>query len=341
MVLGAGGLCQLNCGSGVAAHGRYQAVSSRQQRLQVMTMPAFGQVLTAMATPMLADGAMDLDGAQKLAHHLVELGNDGLVVAGTTGESPTLTHGETLELFSAVVDAVGSHATVLAGVGKNDTAETVDLAVEAAQRGVDGIMLVTPYYNRPSARGLHGHFATVAAAVDLPVLLYNIPSRTAAEISPVGLLALAEQVPNIVAVKDAVKDLDKAAWLIARKPETFDIYAGNDIDYLPLLAVGAVGVVSVAGHFVADRLARMGQVFERDPATARRLHLELLPLFEALFVDSNPVPLKAGLDMVGLPGGAVRPPLAPADEQTVAAMRAALTDVGLVATGLTSDGTGA
>ncbi|HSK90042.1 MAG TPA: 4-hydroxy-tetrahydrodipicolinate synthase [Euzebyales bacterium] len=292
-------------------------------------MPAFGQVLTAMATPMLADGGLDLDGAQKLAHHLVEHGNDGVVVAGTTGESPTLTHDETLDLCSAVVEAVGGHATVVAGVGKNDTAATVELAGQAAGRGVDGIMLVTPYYNRPPVRGLQAHFARVAAAVDLPVLLYNIPARTAAEIPPHALLALAERVPNIVAVKDAVKNLDKAAWLIARKPDDFDVYAGNDIDYLPLLAVGAAGVVSVAGHFVADRLARLGQVFPEDPAAARRLHLQLLPLFEALFVDSNPVPLKAGLDMVGLPGGPVRPPLADAEEQTVAAMRAALASAGM------------
>jgi 4-hydroxy-tetrahydrodipicolinate synthase len=282
-----------------------------------------------MATPMLGDGALDLDGAQKLAHHLVELGNDGVVVAGTTGESPTLTHAETLDLFSAVVEAVGTHALVVAGVGKNDTAATVQLASEAAERGVDGIMLVTPYYNRPSVRGLRDHFAAVAAVVDLPVLLYNIPSRTAAEIPPATLLELAEQVPNIVAVKDAVKNLDKAAWLIARKPDDFDVYAGNDIDYLPLLAVGAVGVVSVAGHFVADRLARLGQVFSSDPAAARALHLHLLRLFEALFVDSNPVPLKAGLDLVGLPGGPVRPPLAPADDATVTAMRGALIDAGM------------
>jgi 4-hydroxy-tetrahydrodipicolinate synthase len=282
-----------------------------------------------MATPMQPDGALDLDGVQKLAHHLVELGNDGLVVAGTTGESPTLTHDETLDLFSAVVDAVGTHATVVAGVGKNDTAATVQLASEAAGRGVDGIMLVTPYYNRPSVRGLHAHFATVAGAVDLPVMLYNIPSRTATEIPPEALLALAEQVPNIVAVKDAVKDLDKAAWLVARKPDNFHVYAGNDIDYLPLLAVGAVGVVSVAGHFVADVLVRLGRAFDHDPATSRQLHLQLLGLFQALFVDSNPVPLKVGLDMVGLPGGPVRPPLAPADEHTIAVMRSALADVGL------------
>jgi len=296
-------------------------------------MPVFGHVLTAMATPMLADGGLDLDGAQKLAHHLIEMGNDGLVVAGTTGESPTLSHGETLDLFAAVIDAVGNHAWVVAGVGKNDTAATIALAEEAADLGADGIMLVTPYYNRPSVRGLRAHFAAAASAVELPVLLYNIPSRTATEIPPQTLLELAEQVANIVAVKDAVKDLDKAAWLIARKPEDFDVYAGNDIDYLPLLAVGAAGVVSVAGHFVADRLARMGEVFEHDPAQARRLHLDLLPLFTALFVDSNPVPLKAGLDLAGLPGGAVRPPLAAADESTVTAMRSALAAVGVIGSG--------
>lgn len=296
-------------------------------------MPAFGHVLTAMASPMLADGALDIDGAQKLAHHLVELGNDGVVVAGTTGESPTLTHGETLDLFSAVVDAVGSHATVVAGVGKNDTAATVGLATEAVARGVDGVMLVTPYYNRPQARGLEAHFAAVAAAVDVPVLLYNIPGRTAAEIPPTSLLALAERVDNIVAVKDAVKDLDKAAWLVAHKPDDFDVYAGNDIDLLPLLAVGAVGVVSVAGHFVADRLARMVEQFPDDPAAARTAHLALLPLFQALFIESNPVPLKVGLDMAGLPGGPVRAPLAPAEDATITAMRTALASIGALTAG--------
>ncbi|HEX6257482.1 MAG TPA: 4-hydroxy-tetrahydrodipicolinate synthase [Euzebyales bacterium] len=296
-------------------------------------MPAFGHVLTAMASPMLPDGTLDLDGAQKLAHHLVEHGNDGLVVAGTTGESPTLSHDETLDLFSAVVDAVGGHAKVVAGVGKNDTAETVALAAEAAPRGIDGIMLVTPYYNRPQVRGLEAHFTTVAAAVDLPVLLYNIPGRTAAEIPPASLLALAERVDNIVGVKDAVKDLDKAAWLVSRKPDDFDVYAGNDIDLLPLLAVGAVGVVSVAGHFVADRLARMIEVFPRDPAAARNDHLALLGLFTALFIESNPAPLKAGLELVGLPGGAVRPPLAAASDATITAMRAALGAAGVVLAG--------
>lgn len=296
-------------------------------------MPAFGRVLTAMASPMLADGTLDLDGAQKLAHHLIEHGNDGLVVAGTTGESPTLTHDETLALFSAVVDAVGAHATVVAGVGKNDTAATVALAEAAVGRGVDGVMLVTPYYNRPQVRGLEAHFERVARAVDVPVLLYNIPGRTATEIPPASLLALAERVENIVAVKDAVKDLDKAAWLVSRKPDDFDVYAGNDIDLLPLLAVGAVGVVSVAGHFVADRLGRMIAGFDLDPIAARAEHMTMLPLFDALFVESNPAPLKAGLDLAGLPGGPVRPPLAAAAAETVTKMRDALTAAGVPHTG--------
>lgn len=296
-------------------------------------MPAFGRVLTAMASPMLADGTLDLDGAQKLAHHLIEHGNDGLVVAGTTGESPTLTHDETLALFSAVVDAVGAHATVVAGVGKNDTAATVALAEAAVGRGVDGVMLVTPYYNRPQVRGLEAHFERVARAVDVPVLLYNIPGRTATEIPAASLLALAERVENIVAVKDAVKDLDKAAWLVSRKPDDFDVYAGNDIDLLPLLAVGAVGVVSVAGHFVADRLGRMIAGFDRDPIAARAEHMTMLPLFDALFVESNPAPLKAGLDLAGLPGGPVRPPLAAAAAETVTKMRDALTAAGVPHTG--------
>lgn len=296
-------------------------------------MPSLGRLLTAMATPMRNDRSLDLDGAQRLAAHLVDHGNDGLVLAGTTGESPTLTHAETLDLFSAVVEAVGDRVTIVGGVGKNDTAATTELAREAAACGVDAIMVVTPYYNRPSPRGLEAHFTTVAAAVDLPVILYNIPSRTACEIPPATLLALAERVPNIIAVKDAVKDLDKAAWLVARKPDRFDVYAGNDIDLLPLLAIGGVGIVSVAGHLVAEQLAEMIEVFPHDPLKARELHLQLLPLFSALFVDTNPTPLKAALDLVGLPGGPVRPPLADAAEQTVAAVREALVAVGVTQVG--------
>jgi 4-hydroxy-tetrahydrodipicolinate synthase len=287
-------------------------------------VPSFGRVLTAMASPMTPDRALDLDGAQRLAVHLVEHSSDGIVVAGTTGESPTLTHDETLDLFRAVVEAVAGRATIVAGCGKNDTAATVQLCREAAGTGVDGLLLVTPYYNKPSQRGLIAHFTAAASATGLPVMLYNIPSRTACEIAPETLLAIAEAAPTVRAVKDAVGDFAKAAWLLARAPDGFEVYAGDDANLLPLLAVGGVGVVSVAAHLVGEDLAAMIDVFPTQPAVARAIHYRLLSLFRALFVDTNPVPLKAALGIVGLPGGPVRPPLADADERTVDVVRTAL-----------------
>lgn len=292
-------------------------------------MPLLGRVLTAMATPMQSDGSIDFDGVQTLASHLVDHGSDGIVVCGTTGESPTLSHRETLDLFRAVVQAVGDRAQVVAGCGKNDTAATVELTREASGLGVDAIMLVTPYYNKPSQRGLTNHFSRAAAATDLPVMLYNIPSRTACEIAPQTLLDLAGGVPNIRGVKDAVGDMAKAAWLAARKPDGFDIYSGDDINFLPLLAVGGVGVVSVASHLVGDDLAQMVEAFPTDPGKALTIHLRLLPLFSALFVDTSPGPLKAALRMVGLPSGPVRPPLADADESVEKALAEALQHAGV------------
>jgi 4-hydroxy-tetrahydrodipicolinate synthase len=277
---------------------------------------------------MRADRSLDLDGAQRLAVHLVDHGCDGVVVAGTTGESPTLTHAETLDLVRAVVAAVGDRATVLAGAGKNDTAAAVAMTREVAALGIDGTLHVTGYYNRPSQRGLEAHFRAVAAATDLPVMLYDVPARTANEIDARTLLTLATEVDTIVAVKDACSNLAKASWLAARKPDDFDIYAGNDIDLLPLLAVGAVGVVSVAGHFVGSDLAGMIDAFPTDPAKAREIHQRLIDLFRALFADASPGPLKAGLNLVGLPGGPVRPPLADANEAVVDLVRAALDGVG-------------
>ena len=282
-----------------------------------------------MATPMRDDGSVDFDGAQRLAAHLVEHGNDGLVVCGTTGESPTLTHDETLDMFRVVREAVGNRAAVVAGCGKNDTAATVALTREASQLGVDCIMLVTPYYNRPSQQGLTNHFTQAAAATDLPVMLYNIPSRSAVEIAPETLLQLATTVPNITSVKDAVGDLVKTAWLLARKPADFAVYSGDDATFLPLLALGGTGVVSVAAHLVGDDIARMVETFPTDPAKAAEIHLRLLPVFTALFVDASPGPLKAGLRMVGLPAGPVRPPLADADEAVQATVRDALVAAGV------------
>ena len=294
-------------------------------------MPAFGRLLTAMASPMRGDGSLDLDAAQELAVHLVDNGNDGVVVAGTTGESPTLSTAETLDLFSVVVQAVGDRADVVAGVGKNDTAATVALARQTEALGVTGIMVVTPYYSRPPQRGLMAHFSAVANAVDLPVLLYNIPSRTSCEITPETLLTLAERHESIVGVKDAVGDMVKASWLIARAPSSFAVWSGDDKNALPLLAVGGYGLISVAGHLVGRDLAEMLSVFETDPARAREIHLRLLPVFTGLFVDSSPGPLKAALAMVGLPSGPVRPPLADADPDVVVAVRSALSAAGVLA----------
>lgn len=293
-------------------------------------MPSFGRVLTAMATPFTPDLALDLEGAQRLATHLVEHGSDGLVVAGTTGESPTLTHDETLALFSAVVEAVGDRANIVAGVGKNDTAATVQLAREATDRGVDGLLVVTPYYNKPSQRGLVEHFTTVATATSLPVLLYNIPGRTGREIDPATILRLAETVENIKGVKDAVGDLTKASWLSARKPEDFDILSGDDASTLPLLAVGGAGVVAVSSHLVGEDMARMIEHFPSDPAAAREIHLRTLPLMTTLMTaDPSPGPLKAALRMLGLPGGPVRPPLIDADPDVERAVGDALTAAGV------------
>gem|GEM_PF-26864 len=296
-------------------------------------VPSIGRVLTAMASPMVpsADGpVLDLDGAQRLATHLVDNGNDGVVVAGTTGESPTLTHSETLDLFRAVTEAVGDRARVIAGCGKNDTAATVELVREASRLGIAGVMLVTPYYNRPSQRGLREHFLAAAATTDLPVLLYNIPSRTACEVAPATLLDLAESAANICGVKDAVGDPVKAGWLISRAPETFEVWAGDDATSLPLAAVGAVGVVSVAGHLVGAELTRMYDLLPTDAAAARAVYLRLLPLIEALFVEPNPVPLKAALGLLGLPAGPVRLPLAPASEDTIALVRGVMVTLGLL-----------
>ena len=293
-------------------------------------MLSFPRLLTAMATPFDGDRGLDLDGAQRLAAHLVDHGSDGLVVAGTTGESPTLLHDETLDLFRAVVEAVGERATVVAGTGKNDTAATVTLTREASALGVDGVLLVAPYYTRPSQRGLDGHFRAAAAATDLPVLLYNIPARTACEIAPETLLRLAEEVPNIRGVKDAVGDFTKSAWLAARAPEDFGIWSGDDAATLPLLAVGGVGVVCVTSHLAGEDVARMIEVFGSDPNKAREIHFRLLPLMTTLMkADTSPGPLKAALRLVGLPAGPVRPPLADADERVEAALRDALDAAGI------------
>ena len=281
---------------------------------------AIGRVVTAMATPFLPDGRLDVEGAGVLAHHLVATGSQGLVLGGTTGESPTLREDELWELLAAVRDAVGTSARLTVGTGTNDTSRSVERTVRATKEGADAVLVVTPYYNRPSQAGLVAHFTAIAAATDLPVLLYDIPSRTGREID-VDTLVTLSRVPNIVGVKDATARVDKAAdVLLATRgaPGGFDLWSGSDEVNLPLLSLGAAGVVSVAAHVAGPEIAEMVAVHATDPVRARELHLACMPLHRALFLDPNPGPLKAVLRARGLPAGPVRLPLADADEVVAA-----------------------
>ena len=272
----------------------------------------FGAVLTAMVTPFDDEGRLDLDAAVALARWLVDTGNDGLVVTGTTGEAPTLTDAEKADVWRAVAEAVT--VPVIAGAGSNDTAHSVELVKVAEQCGVAGILAVTPYYNRPSQAGIAAHFTAVAEATSLPVMLYDIPFRTGRKIEHATLLELIRNVANIVAVKDATSELNGSARLVAEAPDDFELYSGEDAVTLPLLAVGAVGTVSVASHWTAALQAEMlAAFFKGDVETARRINARLLPsfAFESGDLNPNPVPSKAMLRTLGHRVGECRPPMGP------------------------------
>ena len=293
-------------------------------------MPVFGRVVTAMATPFTADGALDLAGAARLADHLLSHGTDTVLLNGTTGESPTLEDAEVWDLLAAVKDAVGERAQVMVGTGSNSTAKTVKATERATAEGADAVLVVTPYYNKPDAQGLRQHFTAAAGATPLPVLVYDIPGRTSCEI-PFDTLVELSEVANIVGVKDATANLAKAGQLIARTedaPGGFEVYSGADEVNLPLMAVGAAGFVSVASHLIGDALAEMARIFPTDPNKAKDIHLRSLPVWRALFSAPSPAPLKGALDRLGLPGGPVRPPLAPASDDVVDAVIAALEPFG-------------
>ena len=270
----------------------------------------FGRVLTAMVTPFAADGSVDLDLAARLASHLVEHGSDGLVLCGTTGESPTLSWDEQHQLFSAVKSAVGDRASLLAGTGSNCTAEAVEAIAEAAALGADGALVVVPYYNKPPQDGLEAHFRAVAAAApQLPLMLYNIPGRTGCSITPETTARLMD-LPNVVSFKAASGTTEEVSALRALCGERLAIYSGDDALLLPMLAVGAVGVVSVASHVAGDQIQQMVQAFlAGDHRTALALHEQLLPLCKAMFCTTNPIPVKAALELSGWPVGAPRLPL--------------------------------
>jgi 4-hydroxy-tetrahydrodipicolinate synthase len=292
-----------------------------------MTAP-FGRVLTAMVTPFTADGALDVDGAQRLATTLVDTGNDGLVISGTTGESPTTTDAEKETLLRAAVEAVGDRAHVAAGVGTNDTAHTIELARQAEKAGATGLLLVTPYYNKPPQAGLLSHFAAAADATDLPTMLYDIPGRTGMAIRTETMLRLAEH-PRIVAVKDAKGDLAATTQVLAQTDLAY--YSGEDALNLPLLAIGAVGIVSVVGHLFTPQYAAMINAVQRgDLGEAQRINAALVPAVIGIMTRTQGVILvKAALTLQGLPGGPVRSPLVDATDAEIATLRADLALAGI------------
>lgn len=284
----------------------------------------FGRVLTAMITPFDSSGAVDHETVWDLARHLVDTGNDGIVVAGTTGESPTLDFDEKVALFRGVVEAVGDRASVVAGTGTYDTAESLELTAAACEVGADGVMAVTPYYSRPPQQGLFEHFSAIADTSTVPVLLYNIPSRTGRRIEVDTLARLAEH-ERIVAVKDAVGDLGFTTDTLAKCGDGLAVYSGDDVLTLPMMAVGGVGIVSVAAHLAGRQIAAMvDAAVNGDWDEARRLHLRLTPLFRAVFAEPNPMPVKGALDALWQPVGAPRLPLVAASAEVVAAVKEAL-----------------
>jgi len=291
----------------------------------------FGTVLTAMITPFKADGSVNYVLAAELAAHLADNGTDTLVVCGTTGESPTLSWDEEYQLFVEVLQAVAGKAKVIAGCGSNSTKEAIAATQKAAKIGVHGTLQVVPYYNKPPQAGLYQHFVAIAQACpDLPLLLYNVPGRTGQNLSPETVVRLA-QIDNIVGIKEASGNLDQAGEIRRLTPKDFEIYAGDDSLTLPLLAIGAKGVVSVASHLVGNQLQQMIQAYNAGKVTvASDIHLRLLPLFKALFITTNPIPIKQALKLQGWEVGSTRPPLSEADAEVSQKLEAVLKNLHLI-----------
>ena len=284
----------------------------------------FGELLTAVLTPFDDNGSVDYATFWRLVKHLADNGSDGLVVAGTTGESPTLSQVEKIALFKAAKEAVGDRVKVIAGTGTYNTKVSIELTEQAAEMGCDGVMAVTPYYSKPPQEGIYRHFVAIAESTELPVLLYNIPGRTARRIEIDTLSRLAEH-PNILAVKDAVDDLEWTGKAIAALPEGFAVYSGSDGMTKGMIDLGGVGVVSVASHLAGPQIKRMVQAAKSgDAEEAQRLNDGLAPLFEALFLEPNPMPLKAGMNALWASVGEPRLPLIPAGDETTASIEAAM-----------------
>ncbi|MFC1929917.1 4-hydroxy-tetrahydrodipicolinate synthase [Chloroflexota bacterium] len=287
-------------------------------------MKELGRLLTAMVTPFKESGEVDYEQAKKLAAALLDSGSDGLVVVGTTGESPTLTRQEEYRLFREIKETVGKRGSVVAGTGSNSTAEAVAATKEAEKIGVDACLLVVPYYNKPSQEGLYQHFKTIAESTSLPCIVYNVPSRTVTSVSA-DTLARLSQIENIIGVKEASGNMEQVAHIINKSRKDFLIWSGNDTDTLNLIALGGYGVISVASHLVGKQIKEMiDNTVGGDIAKAAAIHRHLLPLVNALFIVSNPCPVKYALNQVGFRVGKPRLPLVEPDEKSAAAIRDAL-----------------
>ncbi|MBK0006146.1 MULTISPECIES: 4-hydroxy-tetrahydrodipicolinate synthase [Priestia] len=289
----------------------------------------FGQVLTAMVTPFDQNGEIDFNATKTLVEHLITNGTDGLVVAGTTGESPTLTTEEKIELFKCVVEAAAGRVHVIAGTGSNNTQASISLTKLAEETGVDGIMLVAPYYNKPSQEGLYQHFKTIAESTSLPVMLYNIPGRSIVNISVETIVRLSE-IPNVVSIKEASGNLDAMAEIISKTPSDFTLYSGDDGLTIPVLAIGGTGVISVASHIIGNDMQEMINAFKNgDVQKAAAIHRNLLPIMRTLFIAPSPSPVKAALNLNGIQVGGVRLPMVPLSNKEQSALEKVLQTSGI------------
>jgi len=287
-------------------------------------MKNFGRLITAMVTPFDANGKVDYVQAKKLAKALLDSGSDGLVISGTTGECPTLSRDEKLRLFAEIKSAIGDQGTIIAGTGSYNTANDVELTRETEKVGVNGCLLVVPYYNRPTQDGLYQHFKTIAQATSLPCIIYNVPSRTVTNLTAETAIRLS-QIDNIVGVKEASANLDQIAKIIQGAKEGFLVYSGNDSDILPILALGGCGVISVASHLVGFQINKMMDSFlDGKNEEAAAIHRNLLPLVNALFVVANPTPVKYVLNYLGFSVGKPRLPLTEPDEKSRATIEQTL-----------------
>jgi 4-hydroxy-tetrahydrodipicolinate synthase len=287
-------------------------------------MKELGRLITAMVTPFDKKGEVDYEQAKKLALALLKSGSEGVVIAGTTGESPTLIHEEELKLFAEIKKAIGNNGSVIAGTGSNSTAEALEFTQGAEKIGVDACLLVVPYYNKPTQEGLYQHFKTIAESTSLPCILYNVPARTVTNLSAETTIKLS-RIPNIIGIKEASGNMEQITKIISEAKTGFIVWSGNDSDTLPMLSLGAYGIISVASHLVGKQISKMIYSFvEGNTKKATEIHQHLMPLFNALFVVANPIPVKYALNQVGFNVGKPRLPLCEPDEKTAGVIRDAL-----------------